>query len=73
MAIYAKACREIISACGLMTLYTIEYSLCWKTLTLVTTIEIKIITNNGHMHNRNKSIMPSILQIRILPKICDIV
>jgi len=41
MAIYAKACTEITSACSPMTLHTIEYSLCWKTLTLVTTIKIK--------------------------------
>jgi len=42
MAIYGKACTEIISACGLMTLHTTDYSVCWKTLILVTTIEIKI-------------------------------
>jgi len=67
MAVYAKVCTEIIS--GLMSLHTIEYSVCGKTLTLVPIIKIIIITNNGHMHNLNKSIRPCILQIRILSEI----
>ena len=28
MAIYAKVCAKIVSACGLMILHTIEYSFC---------------------------------------------
>jgi len=67
MAIYAKVCTEIIS--GLMSLHTIEYSICCKTLTLVPVIKINNITNNGHTHILNKSIRPCILQIRIVPEI----
>jgi hypothetical protein len=70
MAMYAKACTEIISACGLMTLHTIEYYVCWETLTLVKAIKIKKNTSNGNTHNHNKTIRPCILEIRILPKIC---
>ena len=55
-----------------MSLHTTEYSVCWKTLTLVTKVKINNIKKNEHMHNRNKSIRSCNLKIRILPKLCDI-
>jgi hypothetical protein len=40
MTIYATVYTEITSARGLMSLHIIEYSVCWKTVTLVTIIKI---------------------------------